>query len=188
MAEDSRILTGLPVLPSENIDPKLWGEILIIYRAIQNLLLGVSQYTGIDGPSAAEIATMNPTAYLLGQNVTRLYIPVAQNTVRGQVLHVYNSGGIAAASLASATSAATRAHGVANTNAGAGTRCEIIMFQGLTTAIGGMTPGTDYYLSTTPGAIQNLPPVAAGQIVQQLGVSITSGELLLNIASQFTQL
>lgn len=184
MADNSKILLGLPSLPPDTIDPKLWGEFLTIYRAMQNLLNGVSEFTGIDGPDALEIASMDPAKYLLGANVARHYPITDVNVVRGQLVAI---GGAGHVGFATATNGAAIAYGVANANAAAGTRVEVIT-SGLTTAIGGMTPGTLYYLSPTLGAIQNLRPVAAGQVIQPIGWAVSSGQMLLNISSYYHQL
>lgn len=189
MSINSKILLGLPNLPDENIEPKkLWSEFLTIYRAIEALLAGVSELTGIDAPDVIEIASMDPTKYLLGNNIGRWYPTSAASIVRGQVVSTGNGSlGANTVGPAVATGAASHAIGIANTTAGLGAKIEI-QTAGITTAISGMVPGTLYYLSTTSGAIQNLPPVNPGEIVQPLGWALTSNQMLLNISSYYEQL
>lgn len=183
MAETSKILTGLPNLPPDTIDPKLWGEFLTVYRAIQNLLLGVTEFTGIDGPEAAEIATMDPTKYLLGGNASRWYPTADVGIVRGQLV-VPSTVGANRVKLADASAGLTNgpAIGVANQTVAGGQKVEVLV-GGMTDAISGMIPGTLYYLSTTPGAVQNLRPIGAGELVQPIGWSMTSVQMFLSISS-----
>ena len=188
MADNSKIILGLPNLPPEQIDPKLWSEFLTIYRAIQNLLLGVSQYTGIDPPSDAERATMDPSTYLLGTNVERYYPLAATNISRGQIVRLRPDIGAHWVSPAFATGPTGVAFGVANETKAPGQNIEIIAGLGLTDAISGMIPGTLYYLSTTVGAIQNLRPLNPGEIIQPVGYALTSNQMLLRISSYYQQL
>lgn len=183
MAESSKILLGLPNLPPEQIDPKLWGEFLTVYRAIQNLLNGVSQYGGIDPPTDAERAVMDPTAYLLGTNVERWYPTASVAITRGQIVRV-----LAGASNQVALAAADNilngpAIGIANETKGIGQNIEIIL-GGVTDAIGGMVPGTLYYLATAvAGAVQNLRPIVPGQYIQPIGWAMTSNQMYLRPSS-----
>jgi len=184
MPETSKILLGLPNLPADTIDPKFWSEFLTVYRAIQNLLAGISEFGGIDAPDATEIGSMDPTKYLLGNNISRWY-PIAEvNITRGQTVRATNVAGANRCNLANAGTGRVfgPAIGVANETKAAGQRIEILV-GGMTDAIGGMTPGTLYYLSTTPGAIQNLPPVAAGQLVQPIGWAMTTTQMFLSPSS-----
>jgi hypothetical protein len=188
MADSSKIIIGLPNLPDENMDKKMWGEFLTVYRAIQNLLSGVSVNTGIDAPDDLERSSMDPTKYLLGANSQQWY-PTANVAIsRGQLVTTSN-GGLPAnfVNIAVATAGGTQAIGIADETKGAGQNIRIIT-GGLTTAISGMVPGTLYYLSTTPGAVQNLRPVVPGQIVQPVGWAITSNQMLLNVSSYYQQL
>lgn len=184
MAESSRILTGLPNLPDENIDKKLWSEFLTVYRAIQNLLAGVSEFGGIDPPDSLEISGMDPTKYLLGTNIYRWYPTADEPITRGQVVRATNVSGANRVALAGASAGLTwgPAIGVANESRATGQRIEILL-GGVTDAIGGMTPGTLYYLSTTFGAIQNLRPVNPGEGIQPIGWAATSTQLILSPSS-----
>lgn len=184
MADNSKIILGLPNLPDENMDKKMWGEFLTVYRAIQNLLSGVSVNTGIDAPDDLEIASMDPTKYLLGANSQQWY-PVADvGITRGQLVHLTSANHVG---LADANSAAGQAIGIADETKGVGQSIRVLT-GGLTTAIAGMVPGTLYYNSTTAGAVQNLRPIAPGEIIQPIGWALTSNQLLLSISSYYQQL
>lgn len=181
---NSKVLLGLPNLPADTLDAKLWGEFQLVYTAIKNLLSGVSEFSGIDAPDLLEIASMDPTKYLLGANLGRWYPTTDEPIVRGQIVRATNVSGANRCALATAASGLLfgPAIGVANETKGAGQKIEILT-GGLTDSIGGMIPGTMYYLSTTAGAIQNLRPVAAGQGIQPIGWALTSGQMFLSISS-----
>lgn len=188
MADNSKILLGLPNLPADQIDPKLWGEFLLIYKAIQNLLNGVSRYTGIDAPSSAEVVG-DPMGWMLGGNVQRYYPTAAAAITRGQIVRLRPDLGAHKVSLAQANSATNMAFGVANASAGIGAQVEVIAGgYALIDSIGGMVPGTLYYLSTTAGAIQNLRPVNPGEIIQPVGWALSSSQMLLAISPYYQQL
>ncbi len=181
--ENSKILLGLPNLPADTIDPKFWSEFLTVYRAIQNLLVGVSEFSGVDAPDALEVASMDPTKYLLGANLARWYPTADVALTRGQIV-MPSTVGSNRCRLAGAATGLVNSPGigVANQSVGIGQKVEVLT-GGLTDAIGGMIPGSLYYLSTTLGAVQNLRPVAAGQVIQPIGWAMSSTQMLLCVSS-----
>lgn len=182
------IKLGLPVLPSDNIPKELYDNFFQLHRAIQNLLRGVSQYCGIDPPASDLWDTVSYQETLLSGNLTRLY-PVADVAIaRGQVVNLFNSGGELKARLAAATSASTAAHGVANSAALAGQRFEMNWLRATLDSIGGLTTGSLYWLSPTPGAVQAIIPSGGGQIQQPVGVALAATTLLLDIPLSYRQL
>jgi hypothetical protein len=185
MAIGNRITIALPSLPNNELNPILYAELSIIYRAIRNLLDGVSKLTGIDSTAQEEWALTPESSTILTGNATKMY-PVASELVSiGQLVNLFDNAGTLGARLASANSATTVAHGIAASPAGPGGRFEMQYLRSYVASIGGMVPGTLYYLSTTAGAIQNLPPLAAGTIQQPVGVAVTSSGLLLDISLSF---
>lgn len=48
---------------------------------------------------------------------------------------------------------------------------------GMITGLSSLTPGAKYYLSTTPGGITTTKPSGAGDIIQQIGVAVSTTEL-----------
>lgn len=180
--DNYKIQLGLPPFPSDSIPQELYSHFSDVHRALQNLLRGVSQYAGIDAPSKDTWASLNYNETLLTGNLTRMY-PVANVAIqRGQAINLFNSGGTLQARLAQANGLANMAHGVANSAAAAGETFECNIGQGLIESIGGLVPGTMYYLSAgAAGAIQNVAPVAAGQIVQPIGIGLDATTLLMQI-------
>lgn len=189
MAIDNFIIqTGLPALPEDNIPPDLYDNFLQLHRAIQNLLRGVSRYCGIDAPDRSIWSEITYEETLLSGNLTRMYVPASVNISRGQVVNLHLNAGTLNARLAVATGAATMAHGVANNTVVAGEIVELNWLRGTLNSIGGMTTGTLYWLSTTPGAVQNVAPAAAGQIQQPVGLALGTTTLLLDIPLSYRQL
>lgn len=180
----SKIITGLPNLPADGLPKELWPEFLTIYRAIQNLLEGVTRWTGIDGPDELERAEMQGYEFLLEQQMASWYPVATVPIARGQLVCV---NGANTCGLASAAAMATNAIGVADETVGAGQKVKVIT-QGLVDSITGMVPGTLYYTGVTPGAIQNLPPITPGQIVQGMGWALDSTHLLLRPSTFIRQL
>lgn len=189
MATDNFVIqTGLPALPEDNIPTELYDNFLQLHRAIQNLLRGVSRYCGIDAPSQDIWPQITFTETLLSGNLTRLYVPASVAISRGQVVNLHDNAGILSARLAVATSAATMAHGIANTTVGVGGTVELNILRGTLDSVGGMTLGTVYWLSTVAGAIQNTAPVAVGQIQQTIGLALDPDSLLMEIPFFYRQL
>lgn len=180
MAETSVIILGLPDLPEDNIPPNLWDNFLQVHRAIKNLLAGVSRYSGIDAPESTTWSSLSYSDTILTANLSRMYPRATVGITAGQVVYLYSNAGVLEANLASANSATTLAHGIAMTSALAGQQFEMYFLRGLVNTIGGMVLGTLYYLSPTPGAIQNIAPTAPGTIRQPIGVALTTSQLLFD--------
>lgn len=184
---NSKIILGLPSLPNDQLTSSAYNESTLIYRAINNLAQGVSLYAGVDSVEQADWDQYPPSVTVLSGNLTRLYPVAAVAITAGQIINLYSDAGVMKARLASATSATTMAHGVANTACGIGERFEMQWLRCYCLTIGGMTAGTLYWLSTVGGAIQNLPPVAAGTIAQPIGLAFASSELLMDIPLSYKQ-
>jgi hypothetical protein len=180
--DNFKIQLGLSPLPSDTVPPELYDDFFTVHRALQNLLRGVSQYCGIDAPSSDTWAQLPYSETQLSGNLTRLY-PIATVAIaRGQVVNLFNNAGTVGARLAIATGLANMGHGVANSAAAIGEPVELNTFTGLLDSIGGLLPGTIYYLSpSVAGTVQNAPPGAAGQIVQPIGIALNASTMIMNI-------
>lgn len=187
MAIDSKIVLALPSLPNDQLTPQLFNELLTVYKALRNLLDGVSKFTGIDAPQQIEWAQTPASSSILTGNTTRLYVLASVSINAGQIVNLFNNAGTVGARLASASSAATLGHGVATQAAGAGQYLEMQWLRSHTTSIGGLTIGSLYYLSPVAGAVQDVAPNVVGTIQQAIGVAIGSSEMLLDMSLQFKQ-
>lgn len=187
MAIDSKIILALPSLPNDELSPVLFNELLTVYKALRNLLDGVSKFTGIDAPAQAEWSQATASNTILTGNQTRLYVLASVAINAGQIVNLFNNAGIVGARLASASSATTLGHCVATQAAGAGSYVELQWLRAFTTSIGGLTVGSLYYLSPVAGAVQDVAPNAVGTIQQAIGVAIAPSQLLLDMSLQFKQ-
>jgi len=184
---NSKIITGLPSLPSDQLPPELWDDFKTIYNALNNLAQGISVYGGVDGVDSSEWADSPPANTILSGNLTRMYPRASVAIAAGQIVNLFDNAGSMDARLANSTTAATMAHGIANTAAAAGARFEMQWLRSFVTSIGGMVPGTLYWLSTTGGAVQNLPPVAAGTIQQPIGLALSAAQMIMDIPLLYKQ-
>lgn len=95
-------------------------------------------------------------------------ITASENLAAGDFVNIWNSTG-AKIRKADATTAGKEAHGfvlAAVTSASAGT----VYFEGTNGQVTGQTPGV-VFLSTTPGIASTTAPVAAGNVVQRIGMA-----------------
>lgn len=96
------------------------------------------------------------------------------------IVNVFTPGGAPSAQYANATDATEPATGFVLTSASIGTPVVVFSAGQLVTGLSGLTPGTVYWLDVTDGAITATTPSMAGNIVQQLGISISATTLIFN--------
>lgn len=179
------LLTGLPQWPDETLDRKTYAAMQQVHQALRNLDSAVEYATGIEPYPQDEWNTIKPTGGFLIQNATRIYAPAMEAITAGQTINLSNNLGTLVAWRAFATSVGGAASGIANNSASVGEIVEIQYMNGLTNAIGGLTPGTIYYQSTTAGVITPVRPTGTSQIVQAIGVASSSTQLMIAISLNF---
>lgn len=139
---------GLPATPEVDT-PELYGALLPVYNAIKNTMYAVDSYTGNSLISESEYSEVNAFGQLLLQKTAVLYVQLTETVNAGSMINFHNSGGLRARK---ATGGTNRAHAFAVSNGLSGQTIPVCLF-GLCLSLGGLTPGTDYYLSSTPGLI-----------------------------------
>lgn len=187
MATDSKIILGLPNLPNDELPKSLYDDFKTIYNALNNLLAGVSNFAGVDAPPPDEWSQSGANRTILTGNLTRLYVPASVALVAGQIINLFDNAGVINARLASAAAAGTMAHGIVTDSVAPGGIASIQWLRAYVSSIGGMTRGTMYWLSPTPGAVQNVAPVAVGTIAQPVGLAIAPTEMIMDIPLSFKQ-
>mgnify|MGYP001570024606 CR=1 FL=1 len=90
----------------------------------------------------------------------------------GDVVRVTGSDSV---DKADAASLANRAVGIVTSKPT--TTSAVVRSAGDCSVFSGLTPGDDYFLSTTPGAMTNAPDTSVGKVLQRLGVAKTSSVL-----------
>lgn len=96
----------------------------------------------------------------------------------GDFVNVYNNAGVANVRKADASSGTAPANGFVLTSALSGTNATVY-WGGLNTAITGAIPGMQF-LSTTPGASNQVAPSSSGNIVQRIGFAVNSTTIEFN--------
>lgn len=82
--------------------------------------------------------------------------------------------------LADVDAVATLAHGIALASVSAGQRCPFLLLQGYVSGLTGLSAGSVYYLSSTPGAMTTTPVAVTTN--QTVGYALSTTELLLSIS------
>lgn len=127
----------------------------------------------------------NPKTLLAG-NLNRLYVTASESISQGAAISLFNNGGALGVRNANATNNTKICDGFCSSSGGisAGGVGEVILNSGLT-FIGGLTIGQRYWLSTANGIITNVPPVAAGNVEQYLGIAISTTAFSFNLSNWF---
>lgn len=181
----SLIDTRLPATPEMDpaVDPATFAQISMIYNAIRQLQIGITDYAGVGQKEQSTWAQLNPLDTIRIQNMDRLYVKAGEAIPLGALVNYYDAGGgVLQVRLANASSGTPRpAHGYCSTIGGIanGSYGETIAGIGLCSFITGMAIGTTYYLSTTPGLITNAKP-AGPNLQQPVGFAIGGSLLFFN--------
>lgn len=97
--------------------------------------------------------------------------PASENLVSGNMVNLWNNSGAINARKADATTNGKPAHGFVLANVTAPANATVYIASQTNTALSSLTIGADYYLGTTPGAVQSTPPASAGNVVQYVGTA-----------------
>ena len=172
----------IPKVP-ENSDPKLSDLLEPIYAAFNAIYNNFVYSCGVVSPPTTEYARLStvPTGTLQPQNLNRLYVAADGPLPFGTLVQLVNISGVVVARAAKGGAAgdAARAIGYCNTAGGvvSGAYAEIIVGSGLL-GVAGVTVGTKYYLSETPGALALTAPAAG--IIQPVGYGVLPNYVFLN--------
>jgi hypothetical protein len=185
MANDSRIIVGLPQFP-ENVPQELFNSFFTVYTAIHNLARSLSLYAGVDPVPEAEQSQVTVDDTIQDGNLNRWYAKANEIISFGAAVSPILVGSELQVRLANATNASRWCCGFVNSigTFSAGQYVEI-RTRGLITGVAGMISGDRYWLSTTNGVIQNAAPAGAGNIVQVLGFALSPTRLLSNPSFYF---
>lgn len=146
-------------------------------RIKQELGIAISAGAGDAGKLARLDATgrFDPSMMPSGVAAETKPIQATEAIAAGAWVNVYNSAGNLRVRNADATAAGKEANGFvlsAIANAATGT----VYFDGNNTALSGLTVGDVLFLSTTPGVATAIPPSASGNVIQALGVALSTTE------------
>lgn len=116
---------------------------------------------------------LDPSIMPVGIGQDALSCPASEALSAGNYVNIWNDAGTVKARKADATAEGKEANGFV-TAAVASAATATVFFEGRNTGLTGLTPGVRQYLSTTPGTATTTAPVAAGNIVQFLGVAVST--------------
>lgn len=131
----------------------------------------VSAGAGNEGDIVALDATgkIDGSVMPVGIGADTAALTASEALVAGNFVNIWSDAGAFKARKADATTAGKEAHGFVLA-AVAGGAAATVFFEGTNNQVTGQTPG-NVFLSTTPGAADDVAPSAAGNVVQRLGVA-----------------
>lgn len=174
MAKELSFSLGIGATPLyEPEDPELAFELFRIYQALNVLAAQLDSATGSLQAASADRVYILPSAASKEANITRGYGYATVALTAGELVHINALGQLEKAQ--STTTHLLKAHAVVTESTLAGLYAPISM-RGVFRLYTGLTPGADYMLSTTAGAISVLAP-AATNTLQYLGFAMSSSEL-----------
>lgn len=157
----------------DTTDPVLFPELMKIYNALQNLALAMDYNTGASIPTAAEMQQLLANNSVLVGRQSRLFCKATETISAGAIVDFTFDGTMHNVRLANATNGVERRCRGFNPGAtvAAGNYAEM-QLMGLCTVYAGLTVGTTYYLSTTPGVISTAPPANGSHLIQPVGFAL----------------
>lgn len=187
----SPVTTRLPTDPPDHLtEPQVRSLYSLLQDSISSVVQGIETYTSPQQKQQDTWSTQAPENTLLAQNLNRLYVKAGEAINYGALINLYDLGaGVLGVRNANATNNTKPCHGWCTTVGGIANTAygEVILGHGLCVAIGGLTIGTRYFLSTTNGIATNTAPVAAGNIEQPIGFGLGATKLFMNITSNWIQ-
>lgn len=161
---------GLPAAPEVD-SPELYSSLLPVYNAIRNVLYALDSYTGNTLITASEYDQVPAYSQILTQKTAVLYVKLAQDVTNGQILNLFDSGGLRAQKALAGTS---RGHCFSLASGVTGQHIPVCLL-GICSGIGGLSIGSGYYLSSTvAGAVTNTVTS------QRLGFAVDTNKLWFN--------
>lgn len=169
-------------LTPDEVPPEYRAAFTQIYSAIQQLISTLINNCGIAPRNSSEwLQLAGSSVTILGGNMNRFYVTATENISYGAAINLYNNAGTINVRNANATDNTKPCRGFCSNSNGiaAGQVGEVQVNTGVV-SITGLTPGSNYYLSTTSGLIAPTPAVATGNIEQYAGFAISNTVLLFN--------
>lgn len=168
-------------------------------QVFQALIAGVKKWvtsiqTSAGAGDAGKIPALNSVGkiditMLPGGLANTITAPASESLVAGNAVNVWSNSGTLNVRKADATSAAKRAHGFIIANYSTSDSVTVYC-DGQLTGLSGLTVGSEYYLSTTPGAVTTDPSgyTSSGNLIQHVGVCETASILHLGIDTDPAQI
>lgn len=174
-------------------DEDINTELSYCFGALRTLALKIDETTGALSPTSDTWNTIQPTDSILGNTTNKFYCVCSANIAFGAMVNFFNlSPTKVQAKPAKADNFANAAAGFCVTPGGftAGQIGEFVVGPGVNNGIGGLVPGTWYFLDPTSasGQVTATAPTIAGQIYQLIGQALTDSALLVGSLNNWLKL
>lgn len=177
---NSPINLRLDQTPPDHLKPELQAALAPLYNAFQQILSAFQTFVGVSQWDTEIWSQLQPDQTVFPQFHNRFYVKASEAIVAGAPVNVFSNAGVVNVRNANATDTTKPAHGYATSAMVNGVFNEVILGHGLLQAVGAFVIGQAYWLSTVNGQYTTVPPVAAGNIEQFLGVGLNANELFFN--------
>ena len=181
-AYSSPVNFQIPQNPPPGLPKEVDGAFRQLYTTLQQVIFTFVNNCGIGSQLSGDWPILEGRAStILHNNMGRFYVQASEALAQGAMVNFHLSGGKIMAQNANATNNTKPCQGFCSNPSGIILNGigEVIIGPAIAT-VGGLTIATRYYLSTVNGIIQNVAPVAAGNIEQYLGFAISATELYIN--------
>lgn len=169
----------LPELPGSGHKEDIYNEFVAVFNSLRRIQQVMNTQLGLAGASSEVISSMSLTDGLSVRR-DRIYVELSEAASYGMMLNIHNVAGVVKARKASNVDEAHRCWGVLNSEGShaAGARVECAFGNCWIAAVGGLNPGQEYFLSSTPGYLTNAPdPLTETNIRQSIGLALTATEM-----------
>ena len=153
-------------------------------KFLQNVSGKIKEVIAAVTSTANAIVAMDSTGRIdvsvlpVGVGAEVLTMVTSENLTAGDLVNIYSNAGVLTARKADATTNAKPAHGFVLASVTSPANATVYSPSQTNTAVTALTIGSEYFLSTTPGAVTTTPPNAAGNIVQRVGVADKTTEFV----------
>jgi hypothetical protein len=151
--------------------------------------LGIQTSSGVanagDIPALDDTGRLDITMMPVGVAAEAKDLPSSENLTAGNLVNIWNDAGTLKVRRADGTTAGKEANGFVLDSVTTPDTVTV-HFEGTNTAVAGLTPGTWYYLSTTPGGVTATPLEANGNLSQRVGKATAATELWLELGEPIT--
>jgi hypothetical protein len=173
---------GLTVLPEleQKKDPAVYGEIFRLRSALRILQGALDSYTGALSTELQYQPVTSPASSIKVQNISRVYVEATEAIAYGEIANLWNSAGLKVRKASAGLGVGFNCRAYCNTTGGVaiGDFGEFILLGNLPSS--GVTPGAEYFMSTTAGLITSTAPAAVGNIYQRIGFGLDSNNIWFN--------
>lgn len=153
----------------------------IVAGRIKEALVGIQSTAGA-GDANKPILTdasgkIDPSFMPSGVGSATKIIASSEALSSSDLVNVWNDGGTVKVRKADGTTVGKEANGYVLAGVSSGANATVY-FDDEITGLSSLTPGTRYYLHTTPGQLTDTPPSATGNVVQCVGVAVSATSII----------